>query len=254
MFGSQPPILATSFKRYTAVLADTGWAPSGELDAVAAPLSLSIRIGRQLVPKFMRDWVKSTLTRAVAPVARRRAAALASRAGDLRLHLGCGPNHLRGWVNVDLVSTGADLAWDLSVRAPFADGSVAAIFHEHLLEHLPLPAAVSFLQECHRLLRPGGVLRVGVPDFGRYARDYAGERTLIAHTRPGRPTALLAVSELAFCYGHASMWDEETLLAALKEAGFTITHVRGFGDSAIQPVPDSRWREAETLYVEAMKA
>jgi predicted SAM-dependent methyltransferase len=157
-------------------------------------------------------------------------------------------------VNVDLASTGPDLAWDLSRPVPLPDGSVAAIFHEHLLEHLPLPAAMGFLRECHRLLRPRGVLRVGVPDFGRYARDYSGRRALIDEARPGRPTALMALSEMVFCYEHASMWDEETLVGVLREVGFGAPEARAFGDSSIQPAPDRPWRALETLYVEAVKA
>ncbi len=243
-----------SFQRYAALLTTTGWAPGGRLDAAPRALSRSVRIGRRLVPKPLRDGVKSGLTRAVAFRERRRAAALLSSGRDVRLHLGCGPNHLPAWVNVDLVSTGADLAWDLSRPAPCPDGSIAAIFHEHLLEHLPLPAGLGFLRECHRLLRPGGILRVGVPDFGRYARDYAGDRDLIQRTRPGRPTALLALSELAFCYGHASMWDEETLLGVLREAGFQAPEARAYGESAIDPAPDSQWRAAESVYAEAVKA
>ena len=247
------PVEEMSFRGYAAVLTATGWAPSGELAAAPPRLSRSVRIGRVLVPRGMRDGVKSAMTRAVAIRARRRAAALVAGGGDIRLHLGCGPNHLHGWVNVDLVSTGPDIPWDLSRPAPFPDGSVAAIFHEHLLEHLPLPAAIGFLAECRRLLRPGGVLRVGVPDFGRYVRDYVGERTLIDRVRPRRPTALLALSEITFCYGHASMWDEETLLGVLREVGFAAPRACGYLESSFEPAPDSSWRGVETLYAEAVR-
>lgn len=253
MLDAQAGPAGSSLRPYASVLTATGWAPGGRLDATPAPLPRSIRIGRRLVPKRMRDRVKSTITQAMAPRARLQAAMLLRQGGDLRLHLGCGPNHLDGWINVDLVSTRCDLPWDLSHPAPFPEASVAAIFHEHLMEHLPLPTAIGFLRECHRLLRPGGILRVGVPDFGRYARDYAGDRTLIERTRPGRPTALMALSELAFCYGHASMWDEESLLCAVRDAGFSEPRTRRFGDSAIDPAPDSWWREAESLYAEAVK-
>jgi predicted SAM-dependent methyltransferase len=201
----------------------------------------------------MRYLVKVALTRALAPRERRRAAAFVASGRELRLHPGCGPNHLDSWVNIDLVSTSPDLAWDLSRQAPFPDGSIAAIFNEHMLEHLPLPAAIGFLAECHRLLRPGGVLRIGVPDFGRYARDYARDQELIARCRPRRPTDLMALSELVFCYEHASMWDQDTLVKALTEAGFESPEVKGFGESVLDPAPDSSWREPETLYVESVK-
>jgi predicted SAM-dependent methyltransferase len=242
-----------TFQNYSARLVKSGWTPGGDLDGAPSRPQLSTRAARWLVPKPLRATIKTTLTRAKAPWERRKAATLVAAGAPLRLHLGCGPTHLEGWVNVDLVSTRPDLAWDLSRPAPFPDESVAAIFHEHLLEHLPLPAAIGFLHECHRLLRPGGVLRLGVPDFGRYARDYSGSRTLIGRARPGRPSALMALSEMVFCYEHASMWDEETTVSLLREVGFSTAQARGFGDSAIQPAPDRPWRELETLYVEAVK-
>jgi predicted SAM-dependent methyltransferase len=253
MSAPHPSPVVTSFNGYAAVLTSSGWAPNGNLEAVSERPPRSIRIARALVPKSRRDQVKATLTHAVSMRSRRRVAALLAGGEDIRLHLGCGPNHLDGWTNIDLVSTGSDLPWDLSRGNPFPDDSVAAVFHEHLMEHLPLPAAIPFLRECRRVLRPGGVLRVGVPDFGRYARDYAGERKLIGTIRPGRPTALMALSELAFCYGHASMWDEETLLGALREVGFEAPEKRGYRETAIRPIPDSAWREPETLYAEAVK-
>jgi predicted SAM-dependent methyltransferase len=243
-----------SFQDYSARLLTSGWAPPGDLDAALSRPQFSTRAARRLIPKPLRPSIKTTLTRAKAPWERRKASVLMAAGAPLRLHLGCGPTHLEGWVNVDLVSTSPDLAWDLSRPVPFPDGSVDAIFHEHLLEHLPLPAAIGFLHECHRLLRPGGVLRVGVPDFGRYARDYSGNRSLIGRARPGRPSALMALSEMVFCYEHASMWDEETTVTLLREVGFSAPEARLFGESVIQPAPDRPWREPETLYVEAVKA
>lgn len=82
------------------------------------------------------------------------------------------------------------------------------------------------------------MLRVGVPDFGLYARDYSTSRALIGRARPGRPSALMALSEIVFCYEHASMWDEETLVHLLREVGFEAVQARPFGQSAIEPAPD----------------
>ena len=41
----------------------------------------------------------------------------------------------------------------------------------------------------------GGILRAGVPDFGRYAESYAGDRAFLEERRPGRPTPLLALAD-----------------------------------------------------------
>jgi SAM-dependent methyltransferase len=172
----------------------------------------------------------------------------------MRLHLGSARTRLEGWINIDLIGLKADLPWDLRQGLPFPEGSAEAIFHEHLLEHLPLVAVLPFLRECRRTLRVGGVIRVGVPDAERYIRDYVLPQGFIDTFRPGRPTPLLALAETAYCYGHLSLWDGATLSLALTEAGFDGVTARAFGDSSISPVPDSPHREFESVYVEGIKA
>jgi SAM-dependent methyltransferase len=211
------------------------------------------RLVRTLVPRSARLPLRLVGTRAVGPWQRRRAAVLAAPR-PLHLHLGSAANHLDGWVDVDLIGDQTDLIWDLTRRLPLADGSVDAIFSEHLLEHLPLPAAVELLRECHRLLTPGGVLRVGVPDAGAYLRAYADPTDpFIERVRPGRPTALLAVQEVFQSHGHRSAYDRDTLVFLLEGVGFDGAEARAFGDSKLDPCPDSIEREAETLYVEAVR-
>ena len=63
------------------------------------------------------------------------------------------------------------VAHDLSKGIPCADRSVDAVFHSHLLEHLDRPVAAEFMSEVHRVLRPGGVQRIVVPDLERLCRD-----------------------------------------------------------------------------------
>lgn len=64
------------------------------------------------------------------------------------------------------------LAHDLSNGIPFATGSVDATYHSHVLEHLDRPVARQFLKETLRVLRPGGICRIVVPDFELLCRDY----------------------------------------------------------------------------------
>ena len=109
------------------------------------------------------------------------------------------------------------------------------------------------LDECRRVLRPNGMIRVGVPDFGRYIESYAGDRHFIEENRPGRPTPLIAVGEVALAHGHRSVWDAITLEGMLAEAGFVEVSVRAFGDSQLEPPPDTPMREPETLYAEGRK-
>lgn len=61
---------------------------------------------------------------------------------------------------------------DLSRGIPFPDAGADAVYHSHVLEHFDRSEAPKFIQECARVLRPGGVIRVVVPDFERHCRNY----------------------------------------------------------------------------------
>ena len=169
--------------------------------------------------------------------------------GTARLHLGCGWAHKDGWINVDLFATSADIVWDLRHGIPLPDGSAAAIFHEHMLEHLSLHDGHLLARECLRVLAPGGVLRIAVPDAGLCIDSYAGKAD--PDWAQSRPTGMLAVQALFYEHGHRSMWDGETLTRALLAAGFDEARHTDYGESWITPCPDSEDRRDGTLYAEA---
>jgi SAM-dependent methyltransferase len=64
------------------------------------------------------------------------------------------------------------LAHDLSRGIPFESGSVDAVYHSHVLEHLDRPVAREFLKETLRVLKPGGICRIVVPDLEFVCRAY----------------------------------------------------------------------------------
>jgi len=91
---------------------------------------------------------------------------------------------------------------DLSRGIPFPDASVDLVYHSHVLEHLDRGVAPGFIQECARVLRIGGLIRVVVPDFERYCRNYLdhvglcekeGERVIGEHDRMFEPMLLQSV-------------------------------------------------------------
>lgn len=88
---------------------------------------------------------------------------------EIRLHVGCGDNRFDGYINIDAVSPEADWNVDLdAIRLP--DSSVARIEGYHVIEHLSLLQAKSFLKDAHRLLHPGGKIILEYPDIGKIAR------------------------------------------------------------------------------------
>lgn len=57
------------------------------------------------------------------------------------------------------------IRWNLARGIPFHSDSFDVVYHSHFLEHLTQSQGKSFLVECHRVLKPGGILRVVVPDL-----------------------------------------------------------------------------------------
>jgi SAM-dependent methyltransferase len=93
--------------------------------------------------------------------------------GKRLLNVGCGSHFHADWVNVDVVPASSEvIAADVRKGLPFADGTFDAVYCSHVLEHLSRPEAASVLQHMHRILRPGGVIRIAVPDLETLTREY----------------------------------------------------------------------------------
>ena len=89
------------------------------------------------------------------------------------MNLGCGSRRHPAWTNADLVPAGPDvIACDLRRPLPFATGSFRAVYAAHVLEHLEPAEGRRLVAEVFRLLEPGGVVRIVVPDLEGIARAY----------------------------------------------------------------------------------
>ena len=83
-----------------------------------------------------------------------------------KLHIGCGPFVMDDWLNVDIQCHRPDIRYmDAGKPYPFPDHSFDYIYSEHLFEHLSVEEQTVMLQECYRILKPGGRMRLAMPNL-----------------------------------------------------------------------------------------
>lgn len=145
----------------------------------------------------------------------------------LRLNLGAREQRIPGYRNLDIEThAGVDYVGDAGDLSRFADGSAEEIYASHILEHFPAARTLPVLREWHRVLRPGGILRVAVPDFSVLVELYhrSGLEPYILNALygdQGYPAAF-----------HYTAFDWQRLRGLLLEAGFSeASQVETFGMS-----------------------
>jgi predicted SAM-dependent methyltransferase len=156
---------------------------------------------------------------------------------DLRINVGSSSRHVEGWISADILRDpeGRCLRMDATEPWPFAAGSATAIATEHVIEHIDPAAMPAFFAEAHRVLRPGGVLRVSTPNLRGIAEAYlaADPGVLAAHRGHGYTAATHAdlLNNYLHDFGHVHVYDAQSLRQLLKEAGFTDVRLASFGHS-----------------------
>ena len=91
------------------------------------------------------------------------------------LNLGCGSTPHPAYVNVDINSGPGIIGHDLRKGVPFPDGTYDLVYHSTMLSHFRRAEALRFMQECRRVTRPGGVLRVVTEDLEQWCRVYSDD-------------------------------------------------------------------------------
>lgn len=196
---------------------------------------------------------------ALSPAQARTRRGLRSAAG-LRVNLGCGPTRVDGWLHVD-AGFEPDLFHDLGRPLPLPDGCARLVFTDHVLEHLgyPHPARL-FLAEAHRILEPGGHLRVIVPDALKIVRTYAAGDHDELYALSVDSAGLSPVGIVNHLFRdrtlHKYLYDFHELRDELLRVGFTDVRQAAFRDSPIPELnldSDTPSRRAQSLYVEATR-
>jgi predicted SAM-dependent methyltransferase len=89
------------------------------------------------------------------------------------VNLGCGAHFHPQWVNVDFSKTGEGvISHNLLAGVPFNDNEFDVVYHSHVLEHFQKRDAISFINECYRILKPGGIIRIAIPDLEQIVNNY----------------------------------------------------------------------------------
>jgi len=146
-----------------------------------------------------------------------------------KLNIGCGKCYLpreHGWTNIDIFSSvNADVYADMAAL-PFEPHSFDLVYASHVLEHSHRATVLAILSHWRHLLKPGGVLRLAVPNFAAVVEQYKEKENLM--------------ELLGLLYGgqnhpknvHTVTFDEWTLGGALLKVGF-------------KEVRKWRWQETE---------
>jgi SAM-dependent methyltransferase len=201
----------------------------------------------------------------------------------VKINLGCGLAVCDGWINVDASLNAMAAAWpqsahrvlyrlsganqyyssddycrlledhrfvhhDAAYGLPFADNAADFIYSSHFLEHLFRDEAQHVLREAWRTLKPGGAIRVCVPDLAHAIALYAAgdKRAMLANY-------FFVEDRASFLARHKYMYDFDLLRAELAEAGFDDIRRCAYREGRTPDIAHLDNRPEETLYVEAIK-
>jgi predicted SAM-dependent methyltransferase len=136
--------------------------------------------------------------------------------GPVRLHLGCGTVDLPGFVNID-ANPHPHVHFIRDVESPhlWQPGAADLIYASHVLEHVPWTRVPAVLARWRSFLKPGGVLRLSVPDFDALHDYYAVTKDLAWITPP------LMGSQCDAYDVHRAVFTRSALEALLRDAGFS---------------------------------
>lgn len=196
-----------------------------------------------------------------------------------KLNLGCGVSFYKDYLNVNYWENlppgvvhnpnGTQgtvlLNWDLRAGIPVANDTIDLVYHSHFLEHLDYAEGVAMLKEIHRVLKPGGVHRILVPDLKKWVNAYLNNDLLIQEYRKSGvqvkelayPTACTVLMGMVHGHHHKFIWDFETLAHYLNEIGFRFVEETMYQQSCLPDIKDIEpydpLRALESLCVECKK-
>jgi predicted SAM-dependent methyltransferase len=95
----------------------------------------------------------------------------------IKLHLGCGDYWFEGYINIDIsVYGGTDILLDITQPLPFQDKTVELIEAYEVIEHIEETTLDNMIKDWKRLLIPGGVIKISVPDMDKLVEQYPTDK------------------------------------------------------------------------------
>ena len=174
---------------------------------------------------FLRDEARAA-TKAEIQARREQGIPLRVSLGEVR----SGASSDGAWVETSIHTL--DVTDDLDFAELFAPGSVVSFRAEHVLEHLSLVEAFVALTNVVRYLKPGGKIRIAVPDYG------AMRALLIGFSDPEEHLLQKDLAE-----GHKVRYTRESLSILLATAGFHRVEVKEYCSGDGQLISEEGWHE-----------
>ena len=215
----------------------------------------------------------------------------------IKLNLGCGSVRPIGWINTDsslnaniqkIPIIGKRVAkmfnpieynssnfiyMNLNKKWKFDNNSVDIVYASHLFEHLSLNSADLFLSESYRVLKPGGVIRIVVPDLYKICKKYIEEYDSVENTTEfimwainmhregqyGNPNFMkkLILEWQGYPHQHKFMYDERSLIKKMKTFGYIELVSLEYGSSnLINEIKEVEGTKESylSIYIEATKS
>src|ERR1700722_13627304 len=175
------------------------------------------------------------------------------------LNVGCGYNPKDNFINLNFEwNPGIDICWDITAaRIPLPSNSLEGVYTEHCLEHIPFEKCFENLKEFHRLLKPGGTVRIVVPDGQIYFDLYQAKKTDKSVQLPyaeNEETPAISINRIFRSHDHLFIYDFETMALLLGKVGFRDIKKESYGTGRDgRLLIDQAHRAVESLYVEATR-
>ncbi|MBW8884730.1 MAG: class I SAM-dependent methyltransferase [Planctomycetia bacterium] len=175
-----------------------------------------------------------------------------------RLHWGCGPITPYGWVNSDIEpGPGVDVVADIRAGLPLPDNAFDYIVSIHTLPELSYADQDRALAELRRVLRPGGVLRLSLPDFDKAIQAYTAKDIdyFLIPDEAAKTLSGKMIVQLLWYGRSRCLFTPEFTIELLERCGYQSIKLCAFRLTASEypGIIELDDRELESFFVEARK-